>query len=72
MNLSLSVLEHKLNVVSANCMDKDFLKDSFYLHSDTKCKLKDADRQMELIDWLKINEQFEKMYQRIEESDDKS
>lgn len=47
-------------------MTKDFLKDSFYLHSDSKCKLKDADRQMELIDWLKINEQFEKMCQSIE------
>lgn len=46
-------------------MEDDFLKNSFYLHSDSKCKLKDADRQMELIDWLKINEQFEKMCQRV-------
>ena len=68
MNLSSSVLALKLNVVSVYHMDNDFLKDSFYLHSDSRCKPKDADRQLHLIDWLKINEQFEKMCQRIEES----
>jgi hypothetical protein len=51
-------------------MNEGFLKDSFYLHSDSRCKPKDADRQLHLIDWLKINEQFEKMCQRIEESNE--
>ena len=57
-------------VATKKNMNEGFLKDSFYLHSDSRCKPKDADRQLHLRDWLKINEQFEKMCQRIEESNE--
>ena len=57
-------------VATKKNMNEGFLKDSFYLHSDSRCKPKDEDRQLHLIDWLKINEQFEKMCQRIEESNE--
>lgn len=53
----MNLFQVLIHVVVA--LNKDLLKDSFYLHSDTKNKLSDDNKQMHLLDWLKINKAFE-------------